>query len=261
MQGFDPATSFGPDVAGRYDDHPRGDEAQTVDFLDRYTHRDATSGDADGGRAGQGHAVERTALELAIGTGRIALPLAQRGVRVDGIELSPDMVAAMRAKPGGADLRVTIGDMAEVRAPGERYPLVYLVFNTIYNLLTQQAQVRCFENAARHLTDNGVFVVEAGVPSAWLRGDQFVDVERVTTDEVVLDVNRYDPVTQILDENHVSLTSGGVRMGPISCRLIWPGEMDLMARIAGLRLVNRWAGWRDEPFTSDSKRHISVYAR
>jgi SAM-dependent methyltransferase len=240
MEGFDPATSFGPDVAQRYDDHLRGDETETVDFL--------------AGLAGEG-----PALELAIGTGRIALPLSERGVRVDGIELSANMVDRLREKPGGDGLNVAMGDMSRVSMPKE-YPLVYLVFNTIYNLLTQDDQVRCFENAARHLATDGVFVVEAGVPSAWVRGSQYVDVERVAKDEVVLDVHSYDPVTQILDENHVHLTNDGVRLGPISCRLIWPSEMDLMARIAGLRLVDRWGGWRHEPFTAASDRHISVYA-
>ncbi len=241
MDGFDPTTSFGPDVARRYDDDLRGDEAETVDFLGQL---------ARGG----------TALEFAMGTGRIALPLSERGIRVDGIELSQDMIARLREKPGGDALHVTIGDMASVSAPAS-YPLVYLVFNTIYNLLSQDAQVRCFENAARHLTTDGVFVVEAVVPSACVRGNQFVNVERVANDEVILDVNRYDPVTQILDENHVVLTSSGVRLGPISCRLAWPSELDLMARIAGLQLVDRWSGWLGEPFTSTSERHVSVYAR
>ena len=241
VEGFDPATSFGPDVARRYDDHLRGDEDETVDFLE------VLAGD-------------RPALELAIGTGRVALLLSARGVRVDGIELSPDMVARLRDKPGGADLTVVMGDMSRAKAPG-RYALVYLVYNTIYNLLTQEDQVRCFENAARHLADDGVFVVEAGVPQAWLRGRQFVNAEYVGKDEVVLDVNHYDPVTQILDENHVHLSNDGVRLGPISCRLAHPSELDLMARIAGLRLLDRWGGWRHEQFTADSTRHISVYAR
>ncbi len=241
MEGFDPATSFGPEVSRRYDDHLRGDEAETVDFL--------------AGLAGG------SALELAIGTGRIAIPLTERGVRVDGIELSPDMVARIPDKPDGDKVDVTGGDMASASAPRDQYPLVYLVFNTIYNILTQDGQVRCFENVARHLTTDGVFVVEAAVPSAWLRGDQFVNVEYLGADEVVLDVNRYDAVTQILDENHVTLTKDGLRFGPISCRLIWPGEMDLMARIAGLRLVDRWGGWKQEPFTAASNRHVSVYAR
>lgn len=241
MEGFDPATSFGPDVARRYDDHLRGDEDETVGFLE------VLAGD-------------RPALELAIGTGRVALPLSARGVRVVGIELSRDMVARLRDKPGGADLTVVMGDMSRAKAPG-RYGLVYLVYNTIYNLLTQEDQVRCFENAARHLVDDGVFVVEAGVPQAWLRGRQFINAEYVGKDEVVLDVNHYDPVTQILDENHVHLTNDGVRLGPISCRLAHPSELDLMARIAGLRLLDRWGGWRREQFTADSTRHISVYGR
>ncbi|MBA3311452.1 MAG: class I SAM-dependent methyltransferase [Nocardioidaceae bacterium] len=241
MEGFDPATSFGPDVARRYDDDLRGDETETVDLLAEL---------AGGGGA----------LEFAVGTGRIALPLAARGVQVHGIELSPDMVERLCEKPGGDDLAVTMGDMSSVQAPG-RYRLVYLVFNTIYNLLTQEDQVSCFENAARHLADDGVFLIEAGVPLAWLRGNQFVDAEYVGNDEVVLDVNQYDPVTQILDENHVHLSNTGVRLGPISCRIAFPSELDLMARIAGLRLLERWGGWRREPFTRDSARHISVYGR
>jgi len=241
VDGFDPATSFGPAVARRYDDDLRGDETETVEFL---------AGLAQGGPA----------LEFAIGTGRIALPLADLGIHVDGIELSTDMVDRLRSKAGGDAIGVTMGDMSNATAP-DRYPLVYLVYNTIYNLLSQDAQVRCFENAARHLTVDGRFVVEAGVPSAWVRGPQFVDVERIANDEVVLDVNRYDPVSQILDESHIALTNSGVRLGPISCRLAWPSELDLMARIAGLRLVDRWAGWRREPFTASSERHISIYAR
>ncbi|NJC24258.1 SAM-dependent methyltransferase [Arthrobacter pigmenti] len=242
MDGFDPARSFGPDVARTYDDAPRGDEAETVAFLANL--------------AGSG-----PALEFAIGTGRIGLPLSECGTRVDGIELSQDMVDQLRTKPGGAEIDVVVGDMSTADAPGNDYPLAYLVYNTIYNLLTQEDQVRCFENAARHLSDHGVFVVEAGVPAAWIRRDQFINVEKLTNDRVVLDVNRYDPVTQILDESHISLTNDGVRLGPISCRLIWPSEMDLMARIAGLRLVERSAGWKGEPFTAASERHVSVYTR
>ena len=243
MDGFDPAKSFGPEVAQRYDGRSlRGDEAETVEFL-------------------ASHAGNGSALEFAIGTGRIAIPLSERGIHVDGIELSPDMVAQLRKKRGGEKVDVTVGDMARVSAPRGDYGLVYLVFNTIYNILTQDDQVRCFENAARHLTEEGVFVVEAAVPSAWIRGDQFINVEQLTNDEVVLDANRYDPVTQILDENHVSLTKDGVRLFPTSCRLIWPSEMDLMARIAGLKLVDRWGDWSAQPFTASSSRHISIYTR
>ena len=232
---------FRPDVARRYDDCPRGDEAETVTFLARL--------------AGAG-----PALEFAIGTGRIALPLAERGVRVDGIELSPDMVEQLRRKMGGDDVEVTMGDMSTTTVPGS-YSLVYLVFNTIFNLLTQGDQVRCLENAARHLTDDGVFVVEAGVPQAWTKEEDYVRPELVGKDTVVLDVCHYDPVTQLLEENHVELFSAGVRLGPIVCRLVWPSELDLMARIAGLELVERWGGWQREPFTASSVRHVSVYRR
>jgi len=236
VKGFNP--SFGPDIARTYDNSPRGDEADTVRFL-------ATFG--------------KTALELAIGTGRIALPLQEAGVTVDGIELSPDMVARMREKPGGDRVEVTMGDMSQV-GTGRTYPLVYLVYNTITNLLTQDDQVRCFENAARHLDPGGVFVIECGVPSwAARQRNQFVDVEAVEVDHVRLDVNRYDPVTQVLDENHVHIGVDGIRFGPIRQRLSYPSEFDLMARIAGLRLRDRWGGWNGEPFEASSTRHVSVY--
>jgi SAM-dependent methyltransferase len=239
MQGFDPKTSFGYEVSKRYDaEETRGDEDETVAFLASL----AGSGDA---------------LEFAIGTGRIALPLTRAGIRVDGIELSQDMVDRMREKPGGAEVNVSMGDMSRV-GTGRRYRLVYLVYNTIGNLLTQEDQVRCFENAARHLTDDGVFVLECLVPRAVSR-PQFVDAERVAVDGVTLDVCRYDPLTQILDENHVRITADGIRFGPISLRLAYPPEFDLMARIAGLRLRRRAGGWHGEPFTAASWRHVSVY--
>lgn len=240
MKGFDPMTSFGEAVAGSYDDTPRGDEAETVACLREL-------------------AAEGPALELAVGTGRIALPLAATGLAVDGIEQSEAMIARLRSKPGGEAVTVTRGDMAEVRL-GRRYRLVYLVFNTIYNLLTQDDQVRCFENAARHLEDDGVFLVEAATAGPSYRLErQYVDAETVEADQVVLDVGRYDPVTQLLDECHVRLGPDGVRLSPIVTRFAWPSELDLMARIAGLRLEARWGGWRREPFTADSRRHVSVY--
>jgi SAM-dependent methyltransferase len=244
VQGFDPRTSFGADVAATYDeDEVRGDESETVAFL------------AD--VAGDG-----PALELAIGTGRIGLPLAATGIRVDGIDLSPDMVQRLRAKPGGDQLAVTMGDFASVDVPGS-YRLIYVVFNTFFNLLAQDDQVRCFENVAEHLTDDGVFVIEAGTP--WklfgLDGWQYVRAERIRADQVTLDVATYDPVTQLYDESHVHLSAEGTRLAPIVTRYCTPGELDLMARIAGLRLVDRWGGWQGEPFTADSRRHISVWGR
>jgi SAM-dependent methyltransferase len=236
-------TSFGHTESLRYDDEDtRGDEEQTVAFLARLA----------GGRE---------ALEFAVGTGRIALPLAAAGVAVDGIEMSPHMVERLREKPGGDAITVTVGDMSRI-STWRTYGLVYLVYNTIGNLLTQDDQVRCFENAARHLTDDGVFVLECQVPTAPSRpGHQFVDPEIIGVNHVVLDVCRYDPVWQILDENHVHLTSDGVVFGPIRLRLAHPPEFDLMARIAGLRLRDRWGGWNQEPFTAASWRHVSVYQR
>jgi SAM-dependent methyltransferase len=244
MKGFDPRTSFGKDVSERYDaGETRGDERQTVAFL---------AGLANG----------RPALEFAVGTGRIALPLARAaGVRVDGIEQSPDMVDRMREKPGGDRIDVTMGDMSRVTT-GRTYRLVYLVFNTVGNLLTQDDQVRCFENAARHLDGDGVFVLECRVPTAPARpGHRFVDPEHIDAESVGLDVCRYDPVTQILDKNHVRIGTSGIVLDPIRLRLAHPPEFDLMARLAGLRLRERWGGWKGEPYTSESWRHISVYER
>jgi SAM-dependent methyltransferase len=243
MKGFDPATSFGESVAATYDDVLRGDEDDTVAFLE--------------GLAGEG-----TALELAIGTGRIGLPLAARAVQVDGIEISQPMVDRLRAKPGGNEISVTIGDFADVAVSGS-FRLIFVVFNTFFNLLHQNDQVRCFENVAAHLDDDGAFVIEAFVPSFLyrLRDDQYVDAETIEVDEVRLDVGRHDSVAQLLDESHVSLTNAGVRVTPIVARYAWPSELDLMARIAGLQLQERWAGWNNEPFTSASERHVSVYGK
>jgi len=178
---------------------------------------------------------------------------------VDGIELSQDMVDRMREKPGGNAVEVTVGDMSRATI-GRSYGLVYLVYNTIGNLLTQDDQVRCFQNAARHLAGDGVFVLECRVPAAAARpGGQFVDAEQVTAGHVVLGACRYDPVTQILDNNHVRISADGIILTPISLRLAHAPEFDLMARIAGLRLRERWGGWNSEPFTATSWRHVSVY--
>ena len=171
------------------------------------------------------------------------------------------MVERMREKPGGDALEVTMSDMSTVHT-GRTYGLVYLVYNTIGNLLTQDDQVRCFENAAHHLADDGVFVLECQVPTAPSRaGQQFVDPEIIGVDHVVFDVSRYDPVSQILSENHVRISANGIVFGPIRVRLANPAEFDLMARIAGLRLRDRWGGWNREPFTASSWRHVSVYER
>jgi len=245
---FDPRTSFGPDVAAGYDDTLRGDEEAAVARLAEL--------------AGDG-----PALELAIGTGRIALPLAATGLRVDGIELSQAMIDQLRARPGGDALTVACGDMAAVQMP-DRYRLVYVVFNSLMNLVTQDEQVECVANAARHLSDDGVFVVENVVPDPMygLRQDrdgvdQYVDAEDIGPEGVTVEVGRFDRVTQRVDKCHVGLSGSGVRLDPLALRYIWPSELDLMARLAGLRLRTRWGGWSGEPFDARSLRHVSVYGR
>ena len=243
MRDYEPVMSFGEDVAQRDRDLKRGDETAAVAFLAQL--------------AGPG-----PALELGIGTGRIALPLAARGIRVDGIDLSPAMVEQLRAKPGGDQLSVTMGDLADVPVPGT-YRLIFVVFNTLFNLLTQRDQVRCFENVAAHLADDGSFVVEAFVPTFLyrLRNNQYVDTEAIEVDEVRLDLLCHDPATQMVEESHVSLSRAGVRLNPVVQRYAWPSELDLMARIAGLHRKGRWGGWEREPFDSSSGAHVSVYGR
>lgn len=242
MKNYTPVMSFGPEVAVGDPYRLRGDEAETVAFLR--------------GLAGDG-----PVLELAIGTGRIARPLAAAGVRVDGIDISQAMVDVLRTQPGGADIPVTMGDFADVPVAGT-YPLIYIVYNTLKNLLTQDDQVRCFQNVAAHLTDDGVFVVEALHPaSLGLTGDQYVHAEAIEVDSVWLDVARYDPVTQLLEESHVSLSAQGIRLWPVVQRQIWPSEMDLMARIAGLRLKERWDDWSRRPYSGKGSNVVSVYGR
>jgi SAM-dependent methyltransferase len=251
MLDFDPANSFGYEVSKRYDGPGgRGDEGAAV-----------ASG---AGRArappphGDGNA---RALELAVGTGRIALPLARAGIEVDGIELSPDMVDRMREKPGGDAINVTPGDMSRV-STGRRYGLAYLVYNTIGNLLSQGDQVRCFENAARHLIPGGVFVLDCGIHDAPARRHRhYVNAEHLALGAVTLEACQYDPVTQVIDKSHITISADGIFLDPIRLRLANPPEFDLMARLAGLRLRERWGGWDGEPFTAHSWRHVSVYQR
>jgi SAM-dependent methyltransferase len=243
MKDYEPIMSFGKDVSEIYGDLQRGDETAAVAFLEQL--------------AGRG-----PALELAVGTGRIALPLAARGIRVDGIDISPAMVDQLRAKPGGDKISVVIGDFADVPVSGT-YRLIFVVWNTLFNLLTQEDQVRCFMNVANHLTEDGSFVIEALVPAFLyrLRNDQYVDAEAIEVNEVRLDVLRHDAAKQMIEESHVSLSPAGIRLNPVVQRYAWPSELDLMAKIAGLRLKDRWGGWSQEPFNPSSNMHVSVYGR
>lgn len=206
------------------------------------------------GLAGKG-----AALELGIGTGRIALPLAAKGARVSGIDASPAMVRKMRAKAGGKRVPVTIGDFAEVPVEG-RFALIYVVFNTFFGLLTQEAQVRCFAQVARHLEAGGTFAIEAFAPdlSRFDRG-QRTSLIGIDTDHATLDVTMHDAVNQRLRTQHVEISSKGVKLFPVALRYAYPSELDLMAQLAGMRLRERWGGWNREAFTAASALHISIY--
>ncbi|HVA07929.1 MAG TPA: class I SAM-dependent methyltransferase [Acidimicrobiales bacterium] len=202
-------------------------------------------------------ASDAPALELGIGTGRIGLPLSQRGVTVHGIELSPDMVAQLRAKPGGENIAVTVGNFAEARADGT-FGLAYLVYNTIENLTTQDEQVDCFCNVARHLDTGGRFVIEVEIPQirrlppGETARPFYVSHTRLGFDEL-------DTANQSGVSHHYWIGEGRSQVFSMPYRYVWPAELDLMARIAGLRLQERWGDWNREPFTSDSIKHISVW--
>ena len=234
---------FGEDVAATYDDTESNvfDPAvvePAVDFLAEL--------------AGDGRA-----LELGVGTGRIALPLAARGVEVHGIDLSRAMVARLRQKPGGEGIGVTIGDFSTARAPG-MFRLAYLVFNTIENLTTQAAQVACFRNVAAHLEPGGRFVIEVAVPD--LRrlppGERFVVFD---ASERHWGFDEYDVVNQGLISHHFDIRGEQIEKSSAPFRYVWPSELDLMAEMAGMRLRERWAGWKRQPFTSESRQHVSVW--
>ena len=209
----------------------------------------------------EGLAAGGRALELGIGTGAVALPLAARGVEVHGIDASPEMVAALRAKPGGAELPVTMGDFAEVSVEGE-FTLIYVVYNTLFALQTQEEQVRCFRNVAARLAPGGAFVVEAFVPDlAQLSAGRGVRLMHMTDDRVGIRVYEHDPVGQKMKSRQVVFHDGGTRVFPVEVRYAWPSELDLMARLAGLRLRERWSDWRRARFDAKSEKHVSVYER
>lgn len=200
-------------------------------------------------------------LELAVGTGRVALPLAAKGHDVSGIEGSPKMVEHLRQKPGGADLTVVIGDMADVDIEGP-FDHVFLIYNTLFNLTSQDAQKRCFKNVARALNPGGSFLIEAFVPEhSQFQNNARVGINRMGMDHVWLDAIQHDPVSQQLNFQRVRITGEGTRLVPLQLRYAYPSELDLMAELAGLTLENRWGGYAEEPFTADSKMHVSVYRK
>ncbi|WP_055717565.1 class I SAM-dependent DNA methyltransferase [Streptomyces torulosus] len=235
----DPAL-FGEVWADDYDDRTSLDPTPAVDFLAPL---------AKGG----------SALELAVGTGRVALPLAARGIRVEGVEGSAKMAARLREKPGGDDVPVTVGDMADVPVTGP-FTLVYLVYNTLFNLLEAERQQDCFRNVARVLDEDGAFVVEAYVPdpSFFDRG-QRVQALSVTEDSATIEVYRFDLAAQRFHSQKITFGADGVRLRPHAERYCWPAELDVMAARAGLRLDRRVADWSGRPFGPDSTGHVSVY--
>jgi SAM-dependent methyltransferase len=237
-------SSYGDSIADRYDYLYENlfDTEATVTLLASY---------ARGGRA----------LELGIGTGRIALPLVERGVEVEGVDSSEAMVAKLRAKSGGDKIKVTFGNFVDPPVEGP-FDLVYVPFNTLFALTTQEEQITCFANVARLLTDEGVFVLDAFVPDP-TRFDrhQRVSVENLDDQSVMLDATINDPKEQRSTSYHVMLSPDGIEMHPVIVRYAWPSELDLMARLAGLQLSERWGSYRCDPFTSESASHVSVYER
>ncbi|GAA4261906.1 class I SAM-dependent methyltransferase [Dactylosporangium darangshiense] len=244
MSKLDDPGLFGRQWAATYDRTDNPDPTDAVAFL--------------AGLAGAG-----PALELAIGSGRVALPLAARGVAVEGIEAAPEMVELMRAKPGGADIPVLVGDMADVAVDGGPYPLAYLVFNTLFNLTGEGRQEDCFRNIARVLAPGGAFVIEAFVPDPadFDRDEQQVQVRSVTDDAVTIRLHQYDRAAQTFVRQTVTFTDGGVRLKPFGMHYRWPEQIDELAAAAGLRLEARYANWRREPFGPTSRDHISVYRK
>ncbi|MCH2250159.1 MAG: class I SAM-dependent methyltransferase [Cognatishimia sp.] len=240
MKKFGPGT-FGKLHAETYDAlHNPGTTDQAVSLLAEL--------------AGNGHT-----LELAIGTGRVALPLAEQGVDITGFDASPEMLEKLKQKPGGNRIPTSVADMASFDLE-ERFDFAFLIFNTIYNLTRQEDQVSCFQNVAKHLNPRGKFLVETFVPSKeTFERHQAVRTKHVSFDQVWIEAVQHDPVTQNLAYQRIHITAEGVSLSPLPMRYIWPSEMDLMAELAGLKLINRWGGWQREPFTADSDMHVSVY--
>ncbi|GAA2331226.1 class I SAM-dependent methyltransferase [Dactylosporangium salmoneum] len=234
---------FGRQWAATYDSTDNPDPGPCAEFL---------AGLAGGGPA----------LELAIGSGRVALPLAAHGVPVEGIEASPEMVELMRTKPGGDGIPVLVADMADVGLPGP-YPLVYLVFNTLFNLTGEGRQEDCFRNVARVLAPGGRFVVEAFVPDPadFDRDEQQVQVRSVTEDAVTIRLHQYDRQAQTFVRQTVTFTNEGVRLKPFGMHYRWPEQIDELAAGAGLTLEARYANWHREPFGPGSRSHVSVYRK
>jgi SAM-dependent methyltransferase len=233
-------TTYGDKIADIYDDWYENYQPAAIETLAAL---------AQGGPA----------LELGIGTGRIALPLQDKGIMVHGIEASEKMVARLQAKPGGYRIPITLGDFGTVPVTGH-FPLIYVVFNTLFALRTQDEQLRCFKNVAAHLTPDGVFVTETFMPDMKrFQRDQSIHLVAMDDGYLRIDVTRHDPVQQTIYSQHVAWTESGARFYPVRLRYIWPSELNLMAQLAGLMLAERWGDWDKRPFDQNSSRLISVF--
>ena len=233
-------STYGDRIAAVYDEWYGDYDPAIVDVLGEL---------AKGGRA----------LELGIGSGRIAFPLQQRGIEIQGIDASKAMIAKLKEKSGGEDIQVTLGNFADVAVEGQ-FKLIYVVFNTFFALGTQEEQLQCFQKVANRLTPDGAFLIEAFVPDmARYIDQQTVRVSHLETDEVHLEASQLDMLNQQVSSQHIVLSEVGVKMYPVKLRYAWPAELDLMARLANLTLKERWGSWGKESFTNESKRHISLY--
>lgn len=244
VEGYGPS-SYGDRIADVYDDwyQSRLDPADAVELLVEL--------------AGDG-----PALELGVGTGRVAVPLARRGVRVVGIDASAAMVEKLRARPGGQLVDVVMGDFADVDVSG-LFPLVYVPFTTFFALGTQERQLECLHNVVVHLDQGGHFVLDAFVPDVARFGttSQAVTADTVSLDRVVIDAARHDAVAQTIEAQHVSISEAGIRLFPVHLRYCWPSELDLMARLAGLKMVARYGAYDRRPFDGSCSHHVSVYRK
>ncbi|MEN8209392.1 MAG: methyltransferase domain-containing protein [Candidatus Fermentibacteria bacterium] len=239
MEKYQPET-YGEKIADIYDDWYSSPDESSIALL---------SDLANQGRV----------LELGIGTGRVALPLKEKGIDISGIDASPSMVKKLHGKPPGKDIPVSMGDFSEVDVQG-RYDLIFVVFNTFFSLTTQDDQLKCLVNIAHRLTPDGVFLIEAFVPDIgrFDRG-QSVRATDVGENRVKIDVSRHDPLKQLVTSQHVILSEKGVRLYPVTIRYTWPSELDMMARAAGMKLIERWEDWERSCFSSSSGKHVSVY--
>jgi ubiquinone/menaquinone biosynthesis C-methylase UbiE len=241
MIGYKPQDSFNVNIAKEYANIKRGDEIQAVKFLNEI---------ADGANC----------LELAVGTGRLALPLYKSGAKVDGIDFSSAMLDQLRLQKDGDKIELIEGNIVDFNI-GKKYKLIYIVWNSFFNILEQEKQIACFHRIAKHLLMNGSFVIEAYVPDFLFKLDkeQYVNSEQILPNQIKFDILRHNSAKQIIEENHVSINEEGVHFNPVVQRYVWPSELDLMAKLSGMKLKNRWGGWDKKPFDSKCELHVSEY--